>query len=849
VSRERWLWLLLLAAGLGTAVLLASGVAGPETAPRTTSSGVLDFFATDAEHDLLERLTAEERDAEAFDLASGILESRAARFGYDDPRTLASLQWTAAIASLAGERRTAEELFQALLDRRARTLDGADPRLAEAYLRRAKAARLLDRFPQAAGLFAAARRVLRRSGSPPGLAPLQAALEQGEAGMLLRLDLNGAAEGFRRAAAMRRGLSPVPALQLSESLVWLGWTLDRLGLPDEAAPYLAEARDRLEGLDRLDPSLRATAAQLRADALLASGRLDEAETLYRSEAALQRRARSLLPGGFARRVSPLDGYEPLALQALLRGDGSGAWRLMEEGRAPMTRDLIRLGMASRAGDRRGDDFAEQGRGLLEVKRRRDLLLRAGDDGWSAASYGLTLECLRRRARLGLLEARRLLLEEENAPAPSLEATQALLRPEDALLGWLEVDVGGAPSSVSQPRRSWGWLYVLRRTGPVRWVPLWDGTLPPAYETERAGWGPVRMRLQRAAEWPLRVDADPALLRDLRGWAAVYFDPARPYLSGVDRILVEGTGMPIEALPDGEGRFVLDRFEVVYVPSAAILALLTGPDGRTRRPGRGKGLPPSALLAVAASGDKLGEAPERTSGGEGSGGDALLRLALADPHREVRRTRTSFTRDEVPLDRLPHLRFAGLESGAVARRFRRATVIQGGDDVERRLDDFVDRGGLREVDVVHVAGHTLLDPAPERSGLALGERPPAPGGIDDQVLDAEEVLRGWRLEGALFTLSACESARSAGVSRGEDLGLTPALFAAGARRILVSLWTVDDRATAILMDRFYDRLIAGSPPAAALADAKRFLRDLQDGTGRRPFEHPAYWAGFILIGAP
>jgi CHAT domain-containing protein len=88
-----------------------------------------------------------------------------------------------------------------------------------------------------------------------------------------------------------------------------------------------------------------------------------------------------------------------------------------------------------------------------------------------------------------------------------------------------------------------------------------------------------------------------------------------------------------------------------------------------------------------------------------------------------------------------------------------------------------------------------------------------------------------------------------VSRGENLGLTPVLFAAGARRILVSLWTVDDRATAILMDRFYARLTKGVPPATALALAKRFLRDVRDGTGRRPFEHPAYWAGFILIGAP
>ena len=76
-----------------------------------------------------------------------------------------------------------------------------------------------------------------------------------------------------------------------------------------------------------------------------------------------------------------------------------------------------------------------------------------------------------------------------------------------------------------------------------------------------------------------------------------------------------------------------------------------------------------------------------------------------------------------------------------------------------------------------------------------------------------------------------------------------LFASGARRVLSSIWTVDDRATTMLMDRFYENLARGAAPPGALHEAKVYVRTLKDASGRRPFEHPAYWAGFLLVGLP
>ena len=74
-----------------------------------------------------------------------------------------------------------------------------------------------------------------------------------------------------------------------------------------------------------------------------------------------------------------------------------------------------------------------------------------------------------------------------------------------------------------------------------------------------------------------------------------------------------------------------------------------------------------------------------------------------------------------------------------------------------------------------------------------------------------------------------------------LGFTRSFFAAGARTLLVSLWPVEDVATARLMERFYDRIGSGAGEA---------IRDAQLDLLRNPTTmHPFFWASFNLIGDP
>jgi len=104
-------------------------------------------------------------------------------------------------------------------------------------------------------------------------------------------------------------------------------------------------------------------------------------------------------------------------------------------------------------------------------------------------------------------------------------------------------------------------------------------------------------------------------------------------------------------------------------------------------------------------------------------------------------------------------------------------------------------------------------------------------IDGQVT-AREVLDYWKLDAELVTLSACETAVGKAGSGDGSLGFAQAFLRAGSRSVCLTLWKVDDVATALLMDRFYQNMVGKRDgltkpmgKAAALDEAKRWLREL------------------------
>jgi len=182
--------------------------------------------------------------------------------------------------------------------------------------------------------------------------------------------------------------------------------------------------------------------------------------------------------------------------------------------------------------------------------------------------------------------------------------------------------------------------------------------------------------------------------------------------------------------------------------------------------------------------------------------------------------------------LPYLQGAESESRELASRLSQSILLDGAKaepaDLARRMASAA---------LVHFAGHGWSNGG--NAALILGPVAPGGGGI---VTANELAEQNWQ-KCRLAVLSACLTA--AGEERGpvNPQSLVRALLAAGARRVMAARWSIDSESTPVLMRAFYDSLLAGASPAAALQDATARIRNASG------WQHPYYWAAFDIYGAP
>ena len=266
-------------------------------------------------------------------------------------------------------------------------------------------------------------------------------------------------------------------------------------------------------------------------------------------------------------------------------------------------------------------------------------------------------------------------------------------------------------------------------------------------------------------------------------------PLEGALQGKKRIVIVPDGrlhyLPFEALPG-----VLAKYRVSYAPSAAALA------GLEKR-GRARTAPERTLLAVA---------------------DPVLTGAVGAERG------FAFTQ-------LPNAR---AEATALRGMFGGARVLVGAEAGEGEVKG-ADLGLYR---YVHFATHGYFDEAaPGRSGLVLGQ-----GLEEDGFLQAREIF-GMKLNADVVTLSACQSGLGKLLDGEGVVGLSRAFLYAGAQGMVVSLWNVNDAATAELMKTFYAGMKAGLGGAEALRRAKVSMAQ----GGNRAWRHPYFWAPFVFVG--
>lgn len=304
-------------------------------------------------------------------------------------------------------------------------------------------------------------------------------------------------------------------------------------------------------------------------------------------------------------------------------------------------------------------------------------------------------------------------------------------------------------------------------------------------------------------------------------------PISDFISAYPRWIIspdsELAHLPFEALPWNAGR-VIDQKQVSTTQSVSIYVL-----GRESA----SGVKP-AKLSSASRWLGLG-APDYTELNRGLQAETTSAPRISGL-RSVRRQAT-LRSEFAPL---PNARE---ELQLVAKSFQRPTLIVGSAATEGRLRKLDASGELARFQILHLAAHGIVNPKqPALSAIVLDADGTAGSDGDGFVTASEWTTLS--LNSELIVLSACETGVGPTVSGEGVLGLPYALFVAGNRNAVLTLWPVADHATSVFMRQYFRRVAQGNSASASLSATKR---DFAQGRFGTRYRDPFYWAPFVFVG--
>jgi CHAT domain-containing protein len=500
-------------------------------------------------------------------------------------------------------------------------------------------------------------------------------------------------------------------------------------------------------------------------------------------------------------------------------DGAAASGFYEEMFA--TAQLAQSGVTSRQIDQatvRLADAARDPRAGEAIRRYQDAqaalgdLLRERDElAAEGQARGAGLESVERRitaARAALAEADDAL--QAAAPKYGQLVQQAVTAREvlDALRP------GEAFASVVLTGNG-GWTFVLRdgRVTAAR-VEGGERRMAALVRRVRAGierTGPALPRFDTAAAAELYAATLGQLTQALEGATALAVAPSGPLLALPFEVMLTG---PADAARLNEAPFLVRRMTIAHVPAAAnFVGLRRLEPSRAQRPwfGFGDFRPPS-----------------RSQAARSFPGDACVESAAL---------------------------FAGLPPlPAATRELDAARQLLGARVEDRMLGtaftaEAVRRATLRDHRVLHFATHALLpaEIACQPEPAIIASTPSAAPDAAPALLTASAIAN-LDLDADLVILSACNSGGPGGTTAGESLsGLARSFFYAGARSLMVTHWSVDDRMAAFLVASTLAEMRQGRGATAALRAAQLSVLNEAGRTLAPEAAHPFFWAAFTVIG--
>ena len=736
-------------------------------------------------------------------LAQKQIATRRRLLGEDHPDVAVSLTALGELARFQGDWRGALDLHTRALELRRKVLGEKHPDFARSLEMVGKAEQVLN-HPEEARAHYQQSLILRQELFGKSHPAVTSSLNSLADLSRRRQRYDEAIPLFQEALCMRRRTLGSKHPDVAEILCNLGLTYTVQGNWKKAAPYLHQAVKLSREVPGVSKEVFALSLRLESTVLCRQGKYQEAERDLREDTGLY----EAIYGQGKPGIQPSHDHEvytKLAATELMLGNGEEAWASLERG---LSRTLL-------------DESVPPDR-----------------NGRSTKS------------------------DPERAPGNpriySLETVRSALSDHAALIGWLD-DLHDHYGNVEYPI----WGYVIRHTGPIQWVRI--GSPPGAYkEATSRRVIDFSFALRDEASWPFRKPVSSQLVQDAKSVYEERLAPLEKCLGGIDHLIVVQaltmSSVPIEALIDSSGAWVGDRYAVSYTPSGTLYAWMRERRGPVKDPSTWR------VLAVGdpdfGSGTKTSQAPPELAARETGDPLGSASPAQIDPGLQTR----VLTRQPGAMDSVSRLPGTREEVRRIAGVFPSATLLLGRDASEREITRLATSRQLEEYDLIHFATHTLIDPIlSTRSAILLARTVPAvaredvaDSSQDDGLLTPPEIRSTWSLKADLVTLSACQTGRPWG-GQEPSIGLAGELIHAGANSLLESLWDVDDRATSLLMGRFYENL-AGAyrdsrlgfigrpmPKAVALQEAKRWLREYRDAQGGQPFSNPVFWAAFILLG--
>jgi CHAT domain-containing protein len=398
------------------------------------------------------------------------------------------------------------------------------------------------------------------------------------------------------------------------------------------------------------------------------------------------------------------------------------------------------------------------------------------------------------------------------------------------------------------KRSYAWLVGKDSIEPV--------TLPASQEIEATA-RRVTKALADRNQLPRGVERQARLQHLKREFTAassllsqMLLDPLRSRL-GKKRLVIVADGplqmVPFAALPapndpnaeirsstdSAKQRLLIHDHEIITVDSASVLAL------QRRSLANRKPAPEAVAVLADAVFQFNGPAGEQARGHSKT---TAKRDQPETPNSNEARKNPDLTRAlrNVGLDSISSLPFSRDEADAIEKVSPRgATKIALRFEASRAT---VMSPELSRYRYVHFATHGIVDlEHPDFSGLILS-LVDEHGKPQDGYIRLHEIYN-LNLPAELVVLSACETGIGKQI-KGEGLiALTRGFRYAGAKRVVASLWRVQDAATAQLMAEFYKEMFTNKlPPAAALRAAQMTMSSREQERS-----DPYYWAGFVLQG--